>query len=142
MDSLESVQSLTAKLCTNWTFRSELAFSPYPLLQTKGATLLTYHQTKIYHPTYILPSSHSYQSSYPSFTVSPSAFCQNYLLFFVSSCTLWNSLPSSVTFLHTARSFKAALSPLFPDHMSISAHFVILRCIHVYFISVYSVVSF
>ena len=126
-NSLESVQSFAAKLCTKrWSASShELTQSlNWPPLHTRRSRQKTQlcrriikNESIIPPSSYYHPVTHSNPRIHHSFSVTvPFARTTSFQRsFFVSSCVLWNSLPNDLVTLTTARAFKAALLHLPPS---------------------------
>ena len=126
-NSLESVQSFAAKLCTKrWSASShELTQSlNWPPLHTRRSRQKTQlcrriikNESIIPPSSYYHPVTHSNPRIHHSFSVTvPFARTTSFQCsFFVSSCVLWNSLPNDLVTLTTARAFKAALLHLPPS---------------------------
>ena len=125
INSLESVQSFTAKLCTKrWSSLStdliqSLTGLPSALttqdtrFKSAGRHIIS-HESILPCASYFHPLPHIDPRTQNSQFVSvpfarTTSFQQS---FFVSACSLWNSLPDSVITLTSARGFKAALSRL------------------------------
>ena len=119
-NSTESVQSLAAKLCSKcWSASSSSLIRSlnWPSLHLRRQRQKAQLCRRIIRHESIIPSSYFQPIHQPnprihhpqSVTVpfARTSLFQN--SFFVSSCKLWNSLPSALTSLTTARAFKAAL---------------------------------
>ena len=120
---LESVQSFAAKLCTrSWSDSSRRLFHSlnWPSLRSRRSrqkALLArriIRNESIIPSTYYRPPNHLNPRIHHAQSVSaPFARTTSFQSsFFVSSCSVWNSLPYDVISLTTPRAFKAALSRL------------------------------